>query len=172
MSKADAPILDHIKSLIKDNKVIVFGRQGCAYTKKAREALVKPLTESTIYYYDIEKEPDVNGLTEKYKKVLAKMTGTGATVPKVFIGGQFIGGGDETVEAVASGEVREMAEEAGVKVRNYCKKTSPDADARLSKHVENLNNGSNDQHINRNHNKSATHTGSHVSGYNRAGKVH
>lgn len=84
-------------------QVIVFGRQGCAYTKKAREALVKPLTESTIYYYDIEKEPDVNGLTEKYKKVLAKMTGTGATVPKVFIGGQFIGGGDETVEAVASG---------------------------------------------------------------------
>ena len=75
-----------------------------------------------------------SGLTNQYIKVLGSWTGAGATVPKVFIGGFFVGGGDETVAAAESGKVRDMAEEAGVKCKNVCnKKTHADGTKYLKK---------------------------------------
>lgn len=166
--------MDHLKGIIKDNKVVVFGKANCTYTKKARQALVDGgLEAGCIHYFDLEKEADCKGLTNQYIKVLGSWTGAGATVPKVFIGGFFVGGGDETVAAAESGKVRDMAEEAGVKCKNVCnKKTHADGYAdRHSKHVENNNFGAADGHLNRNHNKSATHNGAHVQSSGRQGKT-
>jgi len=42
---------------------------------------------------------------------MQKMTG-GRTVPRVFVGGKFVGGGDDTVALAASGELKRLFESA------------------------------------------------------------
>ena len=44
---------------------------------------------------------------EEIQNVLGKITG-GRSVPRVFIGGKFLGGGDDTAAAAASGELKAM----------------------------------------------------------------
>jgi len=45
--------------------------------------------------------------------ILLKMTG-GRSVPRVFILGKFLGGGDETAAAAANGQLEKLLKEAGV----------------------------------------------------------
>lgn len=45
--------------------------------------------------------------------ILLKMTG-GRSVPRVFINGKFLGGGDETAAAAANGQLETLLKEAGV----------------------------------------------------------
>ena len=52
-------------------------------------------------------------VAQDYQEVLRQITG-GKSVPRVFLGGNFIGGGDEMVEFQRSGKLRSMAIEAGV----------------------------------------------------------
>ena len=44
---------------------------------------------------------------------LGELTG-GTSVPRVFVGGKFIGGGDDTVAKQRSGELRKMLAELGL----------------------------------------------------------
>ena len=46
------------------------------------------------------------------QELMAKKTG-GRSVPRVFVGGQFLGGGDHTEEADRSGELQGLLEAAG-----------------------------------------------------------
>jgi hypothetical protein len=43
---------------------------------------------------------------------LLEITG-GRSVPRVFIGGKFLGGGDDTVAAAANGKLKSLLEEVG-----------------------------------------------------------
>ncbi len=47
------------------------------------------------------------------QQVLAGITGS-SSVPKVFIGGQFIGGGDDTVAKAANGELAQLLKAQGL----------------------------------------------------------
>ncbi len=49
---------------------------------------------------------------DEYQKVLKELTGA-RTVPRVFIGGQCIGGGDDTEQLQKKGELIEKLKEAG-----------------------------------------------------------
>ena len=50
------------------------------------------LDESKIKIFEIESEPDMNEI----QSYMAEITG-GRTVPRIFIGGQFVGGAEELV---------------------------------------------------------------------------
>ena len=50
------------------------------------------LDESKIKIFEIENEPDMNEI----QSYMAEITG-GRTVPRIFIGGQFVGGAEELV---------------------------------------------------------------------------
>lgn len=56
----------------------------------------------------IESRPDCAEIQNE----LLEMTG-GRSVPRVFIGGKFIGGGDETAKLVATGEMKQLLVDAG-----------------------------------------------------------
>jgi glutaredoxin 3 len=49
----------------------------------------------------------------EYQDALLEMTGS-RSVPRVFIGGKFLGGGDDTVRAAADGVLQKLLTEAGV----------------------------------------------------------
>jgi len=90
---------DKVKQLIKDHKVIVFSKTHCPYCKKAK----KYLGNYKIKDFKVLELDEIDD-GDDYLDVLGKMTGA-YTVPRVFIDGEFIGGGDDTEKLEKQGEL-------------------------------------------------------------------
>eukprot|EP01054_Gregarina_sp_Poly1_P005705 Gregarina_sp_Poly_1__5704@NODE_2_length_28028_cov_167_134223_g1_i0_p19_GENE_NODE_2_length_28028_cov_167_134223_g1_i0NODE_2_length_28028_cov_167_134223_g1_i0_p19_ORF_typecomplete_len159_score14_25Glutaredoxin/PF00462_24/1e04Glutaredoxin/PF00462_24/2_2e17Thioredoxin_3/PF13192_6/0_0013DUF836/PF05768_14/0_0063Thioredoxin_4/PF13462_6/0_1Thioredoxin_4/PF13462_6/1_6e02Thioredoxin_2/PF13098_6/0_013TraF/PF13728_6/0_024Thioredoxin/PF00085_20/0_089DSBA/PF01323_20/0_39DSBA/PF01323_20/1_9e03Z1/PF10593_9/0_16 len=79
-----------VQSAISENKVIMFSKTYCPYCTMAKNALGEFVKDYAVM--EINKRKD----SEAIQDVLEDMTGE-RTVPRVFIGGKFIGGGTECV---------------------------------------------------------------------------
>jgi len=102
-----SPLSEKINELIKENKVMVFSATYCPYCTKAKKILGKyKLKDYKIV--EIDKIPD----GDDYIGILGKMTGAD-TVPRVFIGGQCIGGGDDTERLDKKGDLEKKLKEVG-----------------------------------------------------------
>ncbi|XP_065830881.1 uncharacterized protein [Oscarella lobularis] len=92
---------------IKGHKVVVFSKTYCPYCKKAKDALKGiGLTDYTLYELD---ERDDGAAVQD---ALQEITG-GRTVPRVFVGGDFIGGGDDTARLANNGELAKKLKAVG-----------------------------------------------------------
>lgn len=93
-----------VQDLIKSHKVVVFSKSYCPYCTKAKNVLEKyNLPDGDYYVWEIENEPNCAELQQALKSI------TGASsVPRVFINGNFIGGGDDTVRLDKSGELANL----------------------------------------------------------------
>jgi len=102
-------VIDNIKQKIKDKPVFIISKEYCPFCVKAKDALkgynIKP---ECIEIMEIENSPDMNEIQDFMKQ----LTG-GRSVPRVFIGGKFIGGGDETMAAHKGGNLQKMLQDAG-----------------------------------------------------------
>ncbi|KAL4228294.1 Glutaredoxin [Mactra antiquata] len=93
---------------IKEKKVMVFSKSYCPYCTKAKKALKVYVDDGTLKEEDydvmeIENNKDCDAI-QRHLKTL-----TGATsVPRVFINGKCIGGGDETAAAHSNGALKKM----------------------------------------------------------------
>ena len=117
-------VADTVKQLIKDHKVIVFSKTYCMfilyikifqfdvwiclgpYCVKAKKVLGKYKLKD---YKVIELDEIDNG--DEYQKVLGKLTNA-RTVPRVFIAGQCIGGGDDTERLDKKGDLEKQLKKA------------------------------------------------------------
>ncbi|GMH42741.1 hypothetical protein BSKO_10660 [Bryopsis sp. KO-2023] len=97
-----------IDTAIAENPVMVFSKSWCPSCAKAKRALRALLDPSKFTVLEIEDRPDCGELQNE----LASITGA-RTVPRVFIGGQCIGGGDETAQMLASGELKKALVSVG-----------------------------------------------------------
>lgn len=81
-----------VDDLIRSKKVMVFSKTYCPFCTKAKNALAPyNLSEDEYRVWEIEHEPQMAEI-QSYLKTL-----TGASsVPRVFINGKCIGGGDDT----------------------------------------------------------------------------
>lgn len=80
--------------------VAVISAAVCVKAKKALATLLKP---EDMHVIELDQRDDGQDIQD----VMLEMTGA-RSVPRVFIGGKFIGGGDETVAKVNNGEVKQM----------------------------------------------------------------
>jgi glutaredoxin 3 len=103
----DNAVADTVKQLINDHKVIVFSKTYCPYCVKAKDILGKYKLKD---YKVIELDEIDNG--DEYQKVLGKMTNA-RTVPRVFIAGQCIGGGDDTERLDKKGDLEKQLKQVG-----------------------------------------------------------
>lgn len=92
----------------------VFSKSYCPYCVKAKDAIRSALGQpgvaaTTVWELD---ERDDGAAIQAY---LGKKTGA-STVPRVFVGGKFLGGGDDTARAARDGTLVKLAREAGVAV--------------------------------------------------------
>jgi glutaredoxin 3 len=101
---ANGQLEQRIKQLISQNKVVVFSKTTCPYCTRAKRAL----QEAGANAHVIELDQDHEG--SHIQDLMLKMTGA-STVPRVFINGRFVGGGDETVALKNSGELSKMLQE-------------------------------------------------------------
>ena len=99
-------IMELIKTLISQNKVMVFSKSVCPYCTKAKSAFeklgVKP------FVLEIDGRDDCEELQQAFITLTGKRS-----VPRVFINGVFLGGGDDTAAALANGTLEQKCREAG-----------------------------------------------------------
>jgi len=98
-----------VQDLIKTKKVLMISKVYCPFCVKAKDALKNYKINPEDYeILEIEDRDDCSEIQDYMKQL------TGArSVPRVFIGGKCIGGGDETMSAHRSGKLQGMLEEVG-----------------------------------------------------------
>nr|ACL28161.1 hypothetical protein [Dunaliella viridis] len=79
-----------VQQAIAEHKCVVFSKTHCPFCAKAKSALKQFTSQFTVIELDARPDGD------EIQDVLKEMTG-GRSVPRVFIGGKFIGGGDDTL---------------------------------------------------------------------------
>jgi glutaredoxin 3 len=105
MSSAKAKV----DAAIKGNRVMVFSKSYCPYCSKAKRALASVLPQEKFNVMEIENDPECSAIQD----YLLSIT-NGRSVPRVFIDGVFIGGGDETDQLARSGKLEVMLKEKGI----------------------------------------------------------
>ncbi|XP_046839491.1 glutaredoxin-like [Xenia sp. Carnegie-2017] len=98
---------DWVEAQIKGNKVVVFSKTYCPFCDMAKKALAE-VGLSDYLLYELDNRDD----GEEIMDILKRITG-GRTVPRVFIGGKFVGGGSEVRDFQKSGELVSMLKSAG-----------------------------------------------------------
>jgi len=102
-------VKDQMNQKIAEKPVFVISKSYCPFCVKAKQVLKKyNIPADKIEIIDIENDPNCNEIQDYMKQ----LTG-GRSVPRVFIGGKCIGGGDETAAADKNGKLRGILESAG-----------------------------------------------------------
>ncbi|KAL8436592.1 hypothetical protein Efla_007057 [Eimeria flavescens] len=102
-SKEDVePWLDFF---IKSEKVVVFAKASCPFCETAVETL-QAVAASDVCTVHIDSTP----FTAEIQQALGRLTGA-TTVPRVFVGGAFVGGCDDVLDLAASGQLEELLED-------------------------------------------------------------
>jgi len=98
MSKGQA----FVDEMLQKHKVVVISKTYCPFCVKAKDVL-KKYDIDDIVIEEIESRDDMNQIQDYCKKI------TGArSVPRVFIDGKCIGGGDETAAAHKNGQLAKL----------------------------------------------------------------
>eukprot|EP00195_Chlamydomonas_chlamydogama_P013002 CAMPEP_0202901172 /NCGR_PEP_ID=MMETSP1392-20130828/13764_1 /ASSEMBLY_ACC=CAM_ASM_000868 /TAXON_ID=225041 /ORGANISM="Chlamydomonas chlamydogama, Strain SAG 11-48b" /LENGTH=138 /DNA_ID=CAMNT_0049587689 /DNA_START=47 /DNA_END=463 /DNA_ORIENTATION=+ len=98
-----------VDETLKQHKVVVFSKSYCPYCAKAKSALGGLLRSDQFYAIEIENRADCGEIQD----YLQSLTGA-RSVPRVFIDGKFIGGGDDTARLAQNGELKKLLASAGV----------------------------------------------------------
>jgi glutaredoxin 3 len=109
------PVKAEIDAMIAEHKVFMVSKGFCPHCTRTKEAL----DSLGVQYHVLELEDaDHNPLYEDSADVQDYMKEkTGArSVPRVFVGGKFVGGADDTVAKKNSGELTKLIKEAGAEV--------------------------------------------------------
>jgi len=93
---------------VAGDKVVVFSKTYCPYCTKAKAALQKFLKPDEFTVIELDKRDD----GDEIQDALNEVTG-GRSVPRVFVGGAFIGGGDDTARKAGNGELKTLLVQAG-----------------------------------------------------------
>lgn len=86
--------MNFVKQAISENAVTVFSKTFCPYCAKAKSAL-NSLSVKNMSVIELDKRSDGDSI----QNALQELTG-GRSVPRVFIQGKFIGGGDDVCKII------------------------------------------------------------------------
>jgi glutaredoxin 3 len=107
-SSSDLSVADHIQELIHKYPVMVFSKSYCPYSRKAKDILSKYKLDTNYHVLELDQ---LSSKTDEYQNELGKLTGA-RTVPRVFINGKCIGGGDDTSALDKKGDLERLLREA------------------------------------------------------------
>ncbi|KAK0421143.1 hypothetical protein QR680_015079 [Steinernema hermaphroditum] len=102
-------IRKYIDTLLATKKVLVISKSYCPYCHKAKAALESfNFLPGALEWIEIDGRDDMAAIQD----YMAELSG-GRTVPRVFINGEFLGGGDDTAAAKADGSLEKKLAEVG-----------------------------------------------------------
>lgn len=106
-SVVDSFLYAKVGELVAGNPIMVFSKSTCPFCAKAKAAL----KETNVAFQILELDTIDAGVAAEIQDILGEITGA-ATVPRVFVGGKCIGGGDDAARLAASGVLKELAVDA------------------------------------------------------------
>lgn len=98
-----------VDQALKGNRVMVFSKSYCPFCHKAKRALKRFLADDKVTVIELENRNDCSAI----QQYLGQLTG-GTSVPRVFIDGEFIGGGDDVERLANNGKLEVMLKEKGI----------------------------------------------------------
>jgi len=108
-SSAKSEGVPEVTSLIASKALLVVSKTFCPHCKRTKQVLDGyKMNPDKFKWLDIDIRSDMDAIQSQMKQI----TG-GSSVPRVFIGGKFVGGADDTVAAHKSGKLEQMLKEAG-----------------------------------------------------------
>ncbi|KAF6198354.1 hypothetical protein GE061_008102 [Apolygus lucorum] len=96
-----SPTAQFVKDSIAQDTVVIFSKSYCPYCKMAKEVFEKVKTSFKAIELDSRDDGD------EIQSVLGEMTGA-RTVPRVFIKGEFVGGGTDVKALLESGKLKQL----------------------------------------------------------------
>ncbi|KAG5674722.1 hypothetical protein PVAND_004674 [Polypedilum vanderplanki] len=100
-TKLNPVVEEFVKNSLNQQRVVIFSKSYCPYCKIAKDQFKKLNVDYLAI--EIENRPDCNEI----QSVLGSITGA-KTVPRVFIDGRFIGGGDQVKKLYETGELAKL----------------------------------------------------------------
>ncbi|XP_011502979.1 PREDICTED: glutaredoxin-C3-like [Ceratosolen solmsi marchali] len=89
---------EEVNKLIISDKVVIFSKSNCPYCRMAKE--VFDAIKQNYTAIELDKRND----TDDFQNILEDITGA-RSVPRVFVNGQFLGGGTDIKKLYQSGEL-------------------------------------------------------------------
>ncbi|KAH9987013.1 thioredoxin-like protein [Russula compacta] len=101
-----------VKHLNEETPLIVFSKTYCSYSERAKDILARYdlVPQAKIIEVDLRDDGDF------IKAVLTRLTGR-STFPNVILRGKSIGGADDIATSHKDGQLRQLFEKAGLRVR-------------------------------------------------------
>lgn len=109
-SGSDADLVAMINGKNAENKVMVYSKTYCPYCTEVKGLFEKMGVSAKVV--ELDELADGGAVQD----ALGTVTGR-RTVPQVFVGGQHVGGCDDTIAAMSSGKLKELLESAGVQAK-------------------------------------------------------
>lgn len=106
-AEVNALLKSKVEEMVALQPIMVFSKSWCPFCSKAKAAM----QEKGIKFACLELDTLDKPVEEQIQSALGEMTGA-RSVPRVFIGGKFVGGGDDTVRLAEEGALKDMATEA------------------------------------------------------------
>ncbi|CAD5215969.1 unnamed protein product [Bursaphelenchus xylophilus] len=103
--------LNFVNEQVGSKKVVIFSKSWCPYSRKAKQVLLGVYRVDQKDYKVIELDEMETG--DLIQDALQRVTG-GRSVPRVFVNGQFIGGGDDTERLHKENKMAGLLKDAGV----------------------------------------------------------
>ncbi|XP_058830410.1 uncharacterized protein LOC131689376 isoform X2 [Topomyia yanbarensis] len=94
-------VADFVKSAITQDKVVIFSKTYCPYCTMAKEPFKKLNQQFACYELDQRNDGD------QIQSVLGELTGA-RSVPRVFINGEFVGGGTDIKKMYSDGRLEKL----------------------------------------------------------------
>lgn len=96
-----------VEAALKSAPLVVFSKTTCGFCARVKSVL-REYTDSGVYF-EVNQRADMN----ECQDTLLELTG-GRSVPRVYVGGKFVGGCDETLQVHMKKELSQLLREAGV----------------------------------------------------------
>ena len=104
----DASVVRQIEEIVRTYSVTIFSKSYCSYSKQAKDILFKYNLRNVGVFELDQQRLDAT----VYQDALERLTGA-RTVPRVFIGGKFVGGADQISALHQSGSLWKLLKDAG-----------------------------------------------------------
>ncbi|XP_014241597.1 glutaredoxin-C4-like isoform X4 [Cimex lectularius] len=95
------PVAQFVKDAILQDTIVIFSKSYCPYCTMAKEVFQKLQRKFTTIELDGRDDGD------QIQSVLGEITGA-RTVPRVFIKGEFVGGGSDVKNLYENGKLEKM----------------------------------------------------------------
>lgn len=102
-------IQTQVEEIIALRDIVVISKTTCPFCASAKSALSEAAGDGNVSVIELDRLDAASG--EAVQKHMGELTGA-TTVPRVFIGRKFIGGGTETVNLAQSGKLVELIKAA------------------------------------------------------------